>query len=138
VTRDKPNFLLTHNIDSNKVIGDMDFGLSRKGSLIKFYDNNFYIIDSLTYMGSDEKPDSVFTISLVHPDSNRYDKTHWNIESPTPIQKSNAFAEYLYWEEQKVIWKKRLYIGGGGFFFISLLGIMWFRYSKKRKKKLKE
>jgi len=39
----------------------------------------------------------------------------------------------LFEEEQKAIWKKRLYIGSGGFFFICLSGILWFRYSKKRK-----
>jgi hypothetical protein len=134
VARNRTNFLATHKIDPNKVIGNMTFGFPFKGSLIKFYDKHDLMIDSLTYSGIEDRVDSVYTISLVHPDSIRYDKTNWNIESPSPLDKSLAYADYLYREEQKVIWKKRLYIGGGSFFFICLLGILWFRYSKKRKK----
>ena len=133
VARNKVNFLAKHQVDSNKVIGDLKFGIPRKGSLIKFYDAKELIIDSLTYNGVEDKADSSYVISLVHPDSNRYDISHWNIESPTPFNKSEAYAAYLFREKQKVIWQKRLYIGGGSFFFICLLGILWFRYSKKKK-----
>lgn len=135
ITRNRANFLATHQVDSNKVIGNMKFGFPRKGSLIKLYDNQDLVIDSLTYNGIEDKADSTYTLSLVHPDSSRYDKTHWNIESPNPFKKSVGYSDYLYQEEQKVIWKKRLYIGGGSFFFICLLGILWFRYSKKKKAK---
>lgn len=136
ITRNKAGFLAQYNVDSNKVIGNINFGLPRKGSHIKLYDKNELIIDSLTYAGVKNKADSLFTISLTHPDSSRNIQNFWHIEPPTPLQKSKSYADYLYERQQEAIWKKRLYIGGGSFFFICLLGIMWFRYFRKKKKTL--
>ena len=134
IARNRKNFLTTHQVDSNKVIGNMNFGFPLKGSLVKFYDKHDLLIDSLTYSGVEDKADSTYSLSLVHPDSIRYNKTNWIIESPTPLKNSEAFAYHLYRERQKVIWQKRLYIGGGSFFFICLLGIMWYLYSKVKNK----
>jgi len=135
LTKNKTNFLSTYSqLDSNKVIGDFKFGLPKKGTKILLYDQSELIVDSLTYHKIDTEIDSVFTISLIHPDSVVHLSKNWAIESPTPLQQSNAYADTLYQQEQYRIWKKRLYYGGGGFFFICLLGIMWFRYSKKKKR----
>lgn len=133
ITKDKSNFLLTHSVDSNLVIGNFKFGLSRKGEHLKLYDVNGLMVDSLSYKKLKTKVDSLISISLIHIDSNRYQTSNWENESPTPLHKSTHYADYLFEEEQKAIWKKRLYIGSGSFFFICLSGILWFRYSKKRK-----
>ena len=101
LTRNKAGFMATYQVDSNKVIGDIHFGFPRKGSLIKLYDKKDLIIDSLTYQGIDDKVDSLFTYSLVHPDSSRYIQNHWKIESPTPLQKSKSYADYLYERQQE-------------------------------------
>lgn len=135
LAKNKTNFLNTHSVDSNLVIGNFDFGLSSKGSHLKIYDPAGMMVDSLGYKKFKSKGDSLISISLIHIDSNRYDKTNWDLESPTPLIQSQHYAQFLFEEEQNVIWKKRLYIGGGSFFFICLSGILWFRYSKKRKAK---
>jgi hypothetical protein len=133
LAKNKTNFLLTHSVDSNLVIGDFNFGLSSKGTHIKLYDFNGFIVDSLKYKKTKHKVDTLISLSLIHIDSNRYNKSNWKTESPTPLAKSEHYVTYLFNEEQKAIWKKRLYIGSGSFFFICLGGILWFRYSKKRK-----
>ena len=109
VTKNRINFLLEYHLDSNKVIGNLDFGLSKKGSLIKLYDNLGLIVDSLSYDKKQEDIDSAFTVSLMNPDSNRFNTDHWNMESPTPLLKSISYRDYLFEQEQKAIWKKRLY-----------------------------
>ena len=134
LVKNKTNFIASHPIDSNLVIGNFKFGLSSKGSQLKLYDSKGYMIDSLHYEQIIDRVDTLISLSLIHIDSSRYDKTNWDLESPTPLTKSNKYAHYLFEKEQKAIWKKRLYIGGGSFFFICLSGILWFRYSKKRKK----
>jgi len=134
LAKNKANFLTTYSsVDSNLVLGDFDFGLSSKGSQLKLYDSNGLMVDSLKYKKIKNKVDSLVSISLVHIDSNRYDKTNWDVEAPSPLHQSENYAHFLFEEEQKAIWKKRLYIGSGGFFFICLSGILWFHYSKKRK-----
>ncbi|MGV6860758.1 MAG: CotH kinase family protein [Putridiphycobacter sp.] len=122
-------------LDSNKVIGNFDFGLSKSGEKILLYDQEELIIDSLTFGGIKEGTDTLFTSSLTHPDSTRYDIKNWAFEKPTPLKRSIAYQHYLDETERYRIWKQRLYYGGGGFFFICLLGIMWFRYSRKKHKK---
>lgn len=122
-------------LDTSKVIGGMDFGLSKKGEKLKLYDSNGFMVDSLRYLKKDKKADSLFTISMVHPDSSRYLTNHWIIESPTPLMQSNSYSDLLYQKQRNELWKKRLYLGGGGFFFICLLGTLWFLFIKKRKNK---
>ncbi len=134
LTKNKFNFTSTYpQLDTTKIIGNFKFGLPRKGTTILLYDSKELIIDSLTYNKIKTNIDSVFSYSLIHPDSVNYLPKNWNIETPTPLKQSVAYAYTLYEQEQNRIWKKRLYYGGGGFFFICLFGIMWFRYSKKKK-----
>ena len=133
LVKNKTNFLVTHSVDSNLVIGNFNFGLSSKGGQLKLYDANGLMVDSLNYKKIKNRVDTLISISLVHIDSNRYDKTNWDLESPTPLHQSEHYAHYLFEVQQEIIWKKRLYIGSGGFFFICLSGILWFRYFRKRK-----
>lgn len=133
LTKNKASFTTTYpSIDTNNVYGNFDFGLPRKGCKILLYDNQELVVDSLIYLGINTIVDTAFTYSLIHPDSTTYNNTFWKVESPTPLNISNTYADTLYQQEQYKIWKKRFYYSAG-FFFICLFGIMWYRYSKKRK-----
>lgn len=135
----KKKFKSIYSFDSTQYVGSFKFGLSKKGEHLKLYDIEGFVVDSLTYVigEKDEWPDTSFTLALIHPDSNRYSKTAWNNESPSPNSSNKAYVDYLQNEADKAYWTKVFYFGGGGFFFISVVGWLFFRYSKK-KKKMKE
>ncbi|MBD3639060.1 MAG: CotH kinase family protein [Crocinitomicaceae bacterium] len=129
-------FRTKFSADSISVIGDFEFGFSRDGELIKLYDQEEQIVDSLNYgFICPELPDTSFTAALIHPDSSKTD-LHWRIESPTPGNLSQTYLDYLEREAEKRYWTKVFYIGGGSFFFILVVGILLFRYFKKRKRSL--
>jgi len=134
LAKHKQNLMHNYRVDSSQIIGNFMFGLSKNGAHLKLYDNVGLLVDSLTYFLEPKSIDTAVTLSLIHPDSTRSKKSNWILEKPSLLKHSNAYTYYLFEEEQKMIWKKRLYIGGAGFFFISLLGILWFRSSKKKKK----
>ena len=117
------------------VIGNFDFGLSKKGERIKLYDAEGFLVDSLTYLpfDKDTQGDSTFTLNLVHPDSTRNSHTAWTAESPSPGALSVAYRDFLQNEDDKAYWTKVFFIGGGGFFFILAGGLWFFRYSKKKR-----
>ena len=119
--------------DSIAVVGDFDFGLSSKGETLKLYDNQGFIVDSLTYFDV-EKRDSLFSISLIDPDSSGLNFNNWRIESPTPSFMSRSYSVYLKNEADKKYWTRVFYIGGGSFFFILVSGLLFYRSFKKRKK----
>jgi hypothetical protein len=122
LTKNKQNFLVKYPlIDSNKIIGDFKFGLPKKGSKILLYDKNELVIDSLSYKAFTLESDSSFTYNLIHPDSATYQSKNWLVESPSPNKNSSAYTNTLYKEEQKRIWKKRLYYGGGFFLYACLV-----------------
>jgi len=117
------------------VIGDFDFGLSKKGEKIRLYDAEGYLVDSLHYKKyeKDFYGDTTFTIGLVHPDSLRSSISAWTNEYPSPGSLSLAYKDFLQNEEDKAYWTKVFFIGGGGFFFILVGGLWFFRYSKKKR-----
>ena len=116
------------------ISGNFDFGLSRKGERIKLYDAAGLLVDSLTYIKHDKDllGDSTYTTNLIHPDSSG-SATAWVVENPGPGKISAAYANFLQHEEEKAYWTKTLFIGGGGFFFILVGGLLYFRYSKRKK-----
>jgi CotH kinase protein/Fn3 associated/Lamin Tail Domain len=132
ISQDLNSFRSSYSADSIKAIGDFDFGLSSKGELLKLYDQEGFIVDSLTYNHYPDI-DSTFTLSLSHPDSSSSSLAAWQIESPNPSYDSKAYRDYLQHENDRAYWTKVFYIGGGGFFFILISGFMWRRYSKKKK-----
>jgi len=135
IVKKKSNFLLYYpHLDSTQIIGDLSFGLSKKGEKLKLYDDKGFLVDSLSYHKLDEDLVENFSISLIHPDSLGHKKENWLIENPTPLKINEAYRKYLEEEALKRLWLKRFYVGGGSFFFICLIGILLFRYSKKRKK----
>lgn len=116
--------------DSIQVIGDFDFGLSKKSEHLKLYDKAGFLVDSLSYKKHDW--DTLATLNLVHPDSARHVEDHWKIEKPSASGKSAAHLKYLQHEADKAYWTKIYYIGGGSFFFILVAGLLLRRSSKKR------
>jgi hypothetical protein len=125
------NFQAYYLADSIQVIGDFDFGLSKKSEHLKLYDNQGYLVDSLTY--EKQEWDTLATLNLVHPDSSRHDQRHWNVEKQSIGGKSAAYLKYLKHEADKAYWTKIYYIGGGSFFFILVAGLFLRRSFKKRK-----
>ena len=132
--RNRKNFRLLYPADSIQAIGDLNFGLSRLNEHIKLYDSEGLIVDSLSYHYPEPESDTLFTYSLVHPDSSRSSATAWLKETPTPGWMSEAYAQFLVDEENKRYWTKIYYISGGSFFFILVAGILFFRYSKKKRR----
>lgn len=118
--------------DSIYVLGDFDFGLSKKRERLKLYDAQGFMVDSLTYFQQDW--DSLATLNLVHPDSSRFNPAHWNREKPSPHGKGAAYLKYLQDEADKAYWTKIYYIGGGSFFFILVGGLLLRRFFKKPRK----
>jgi hypothetical protein len=117
------------------VIGDFDFGLSKKGEQLKLYDATGLMVDSLTYQKHDKEKfgEANYSLSLVNPDSSRFSKTAWVNEVPNPGERSMAFRNYLQYEEDKAYWTKVLFIGGGGFFFMLAVGLWYFRSFKNKR-----
>lgn len=134
LSRRKGNYATTYNTDTIEVLGDFDFGLAKEGEHIELYDNEGLIVDSLTYFGiGEDDRESLFTISLMHPDSSRSNMLSWNNEDPGPGRISMAYANHLKMEADKRYWTKVYYVGGGSFFFILAVGLLSFRYFKNRK-----
>lgn len=121
-----------YNTDTVHVVGNMGFGISADGERIKLYDNDGSMVDSLFI--DEHQIDSIYSLNLVNPDSSRYISANWLIESPGPGKASQAYLNYLKSEADKKYWTKLYYIGGGSFFFISAVGIFFFRYFRKKGK----
>jgi hypothetical protein len=133
IAQDISDFNRIYPADSVQALGSFGFGLSSKGERLRLYDKEGFIVDSLTYT---EQPvsDSLFTLSLVHPDSSSSSMNAWKIEAPNPSYASKSYRDHLKYLADKAYWTKVFYIGGGGFFFILISGYMWFRYYRKKKR----
>jgi hypothetical protein len=112
-------------------VGDFDFGLKREGECIKLYDQDGFMVDSLTYPQFEY--DSMYTLNRVHPDSINAGFFNWRPEKPNPGGKSFSYLAFLKHEADKAYWTKIYYIGGGSFFFILVGGLLLRRYSNKKK-----
>ena len=135
LTENLAKFRTKFPADSVKAVGDFEFGFSSKGELIRFYDEEGLMVDSLNYTSfCTELPDSSFTIALAHPDSSASDLS-WNRESPSPSYLNKAYFDHLQLEAKKKYWTKVFYVGGGSFFFISVAGVLLYRYFKRIRKR---
>ncbi|MEX1002311.1 MAG: CotH kinase family protein [Crocinitomicaceae bacterium] len=136
LTENLNRFRTTYSSDSIHAIGDFLMGFSSEGERVKMYDREGFMVDSLSYhtFCQNENPDSLFTISRVHPDSLSGIK-HWKRETPTPSGHSNAYLQFLQQEADKKYWTKMFYLGGGSFFFILVVGILSFRHFKNKRQK---
>jgi len=62
----KKKFNSIYSFDSTQYVGSFKFGLSKKGEHLKLYDNEGFVVDSLTYVidEKEEWPDTSFTWAL--------------------------------------------------------------------------
>lgn len=123
------------NTNGSPVVGDFDFGLSKKGEKIRLYDNEGLIVDSLTYAKYEKEVhgENAFSLNLVHPDSLRSSQSAWVSETCNAGVLSEAYRAFLQAEIDRAYWTKALFIGGGGFFFILAVGLWYFRSFKKKR-----
>jgi len=71
--------LYEHFPDIKKVIGNFPFGLSKKSERLQLFSNDGALIDSVYYKL--EPLDSVFTISLIHPELANEDVENWQLKT---------------------------------------------------------
>lgn len=115
--------VLSENIEAFKnfhpevsnVIGDMDFGLSKDGELLRLYNKEGEIVDSLTYKSVlpwPTEPNGLgATMALVHPDLDGSDGNNWassfNYGTPgrenSDVLVSNQLAEDVEMPKQVVL-----------------------------------
>lgn len=136
LSQDLSSFRGLYSGDSITVIGGFGFGLSSNSELIKLYDDKGLLVDSLSYSYAEERSDTMFTLALSHPDSSGSSISAWNYEQPSPSYSNKAYLDYLQGEADKKYWTKVFYIGGGSFFFILVSGLLYYRYSRKKNKRL--
>jgi hypothetical protein len=133
LTQKTVRFTESYSADSIMSVGSFEFGLSSKGESVKLYDKEGFVVDSLTYQSDYENlPDTAFTISLSHPDSTASYQA-WKVSSPSPSYQNEPYQEFLKTEADKRYWTKVFYIGGGSFFFILVAGVLFIRYSRKKR-----
>lgn len=138
LTQDLLAFRTKYPSDTVLAVGDFGFGLSRKGELIKLYDQEGFLVDSINYeLFTDEKIDTAYTIALSHPDSS-HNNNYWLKERPSPSYQNQAYLDYLQEVQNKKYWTRVFYVGGGSFFFISVAGLLFYRYSKKKRSNNKD
>lgn len=125
-----------YSADSIQAIGDFGFGFSSKGELIKLYDANGAIVDSVNFKPwiPEKKQKSNYTLALSHPDSS-FSNAYWKIEEPTPSYNNLSYQQFLRTEADKRYWTRVFYIGGGSFFFILVVGLLLYRYYKTVKRR---
>lgn len=111
-----------------------DFGLSSKGEHIKIYDQLGFLVDSLTYFKIKNKEMSFKSSwNLTHPDSCEASFEAWVLDSISPELDNLPYTRFIRSEAEKAYWTKVLFIGGGGFFFILVAGLWFFRRFRKTK-----
>jgi hypothetical protein len=112
------------------VIGNFDFGISKKGEMLRIFANNGALIDSVLYDLNDL--DSTFTLSLPFPSMENSDEQNWSIITGvgTPAFPNPGYQQKL----QKIRQRQFLWIGGG---LLTLLGLgfLGFKYFKRKQKK---
>ena len=130
LSQNKEYYSSTYSLDSANVIGGFKNGISSIGEHIKLYDNEGYMVDSLSLTSIDA--DSAVSMSRIHIDS-LGSIQNFEIEAPSPGKHSKKYLDHLQHLSDEAYWTKVFYIGGGGFFFILVSGFFFYRYSKKRR-----
>lgn len=111
------------------IIGNFDFGISKKKEQIRLFASNGALIDSVNY--ELEKVDSVFTLSLVFPTMENGDQHNWSIitSTGTPGAPNPGYEQKLKAIQQKKYW----WMGGSFLLVVTVLGIFVWRRKKTTK-----
>ena len=124
------SFLQSHS-DTLPIAGSFGFGLSSQGELIRLYDQNGYLVDSLTYRKGDTG-----VVALNDPTLQGHVPANWSDEKGgTPGQINREFQATLDRIAAEEHREKMMTIGGigGG---VLLILIVLFVMRRKRKKAL--
>ncbi|MFK8036834.1 MAG: CotH kinase family protein [Crocinitomicaceae bacterium] len=110
-------------LDSEKVIGEMEFKLSKNGELLKLYDADGLIVDYVLYDTSLADIDSAFSLAFSVPDSTKSNNNQWLVQAPSPLNLNpshiQAVAKAKAEKERKETLKNTIIGGAAG-----LLGIL--------------
>jgi len=124
------------NVDDNKVLGELAFGLSKKGEQLKLYDYEGRVVDYLVYDSTYSKIDTVFTLAISVPDSSHNKLNNWKVQLPSPAEPNPSYTEALAaWklqaaDKQKL---KMIFIVSGCFLVAAVVLIFILRSRRKAK-----
>ena len=85
LTKNKKKLLNQYQLDGDKVIEGLNFGLSKKKEFLKLYDSEGLVVDFLMYDTTFTILDTAFTLSLNVPDSLHNHSDSWAIQAPSPL-----------------------------------------------------
>jgi len=137
ISKNKVNFYQKFGLDTGAVYGNMKFGLSKSGGIIKLYDDKGLIVEQVSYSDDYRLIDSAFTYALIHPDSTRQDVKNWTIQIPTPLTKNQTHIRILKDLEAKARFRKMIMIAvGGGVILLLVMSVVIRSRRKKRKAKV--
>ena len=138
LARSKSNVIQAYNLNELDVSGDLGFGLSKEGDVVKLYDKDEKIVDYVRYDDIYGAIDSSFTLAMISPDSSRLDALNWLIQDPTPLEINSSYKTFLFEEANAKEFKRNALIFGGiVLLFIVLIGAVFARRSYKKRQVLK-
>ena len=111
------------------IIGNFDFGISKKNEILRIFANNGALIDSVFYDLNDM--DSTFTLSLPFPSMENSDEQNWSIITGigTPALPNPGYQQQL----QKMRQHQLFLIGGGVLTVLILVVFGLWSFKKKQK-----
>jgi hypothetical protein len=132
LARNSQRLIELNGVNQNQIVGDFNFGLSKKGELLKLYDMEGRIVDYLKYDTSYAMIDSTFSLALMVPDSTHNNPHHWLVQVPSPAGSNPSYidviAKKVADEAEKKLW---IQIGVAiGVAVLLLIGILFFRRRK--------
>ena len=133
VSRNKVNLNKYYNVQASFLIGDMDFGFSKKGERLKLYDSKGLIVDEVKFKSMQTKLDSAISYALIHPDSSRNETVNWSMQTPTPLTLNVSHVQILEAVKAAEKRKRNIMISAGGGTVLLLLGFFVLR--RKRHKR---
>jgi hypothetical protein len=109
------------------VVGNFDFGISKKNEMLRIFANNGALIDSVFYDLNDM--DSTFTLSLPFPSMENSDEQNWSIITGigTPNQPNPGYQQKLQSMRQR-----QIFLIGGGVLAIFGIGFFAFKYFRRK------
>jgi hypothetical protein len=100
LSADLEKFRMVYPDSSIVAIGNINFGLRNSGELLRLYDSEALLVDSLSYDTKDPWPPStenkIGTLALKDPTKENSDGKNWEIpEAPTPGKINQAYFKIL-------------------------------------------
>jgi hypothetical protein len=124
-----------YDLQDDEIIGELSFGLSKKGEELKLYDANGLLVDYLVYDTSYSHIDTNFSLALSIPDSSHLKMQQWLVQKPSPLEPnpSHIAAVKAFKETQAKEAKMKAILVGvvGGLFGVIVIVFITLRRKKK-------